>query len=65
MGASASVLPMNFQLISFRMDWFGLLEVQGTLKSLAPQIPELLIKGMISVSPDSCHLPIHRKVLNS
>ena len=65
MGASASVLPMNFQLISFRMDWFGLLEVQGTLKSLAPRIPELLIKGMISVSPDSCHLPIHRKVLNS
>ena len=64
MGASASVLPMNFQLISFRMDWFGL-KVQGTLKSLAPQIPELLIKGMILVSPDSCHLPIHRKVLNA
>ena len=41
--ASASVLPMNNQdwsssgwtgLISFRMDWFDLLAVQGTLKSL-------------------------------
>ena len=34
--ASASVLPMNEYsgLISFRMDWFVLLAVQGTLKSL-------------------------------
>ena len=33
--ASASVLPMNIQdLISFRIDWFDLLAVQGTLKSL-------------------------------
>ena len=32
--ASASVLPMNIGLISFRIDWFGLLAVQGTLKSL-------------------------------
>ena len=33
--ASASVLPMNIPgLISFRMDWLGLLAVQGTLKSL-------------------------------
>ena len=34
--ASASVLPSNeyLGLISFRMDWFELLEVQGTLKSL-------------------------------
>ena len=33
--ASASVLPMNTQdLISFRMDWLDLLEVQGTLKIL-------------------------------
>ena len=32
---SASVLPMNIQgLISFRIDWFGLLAVQGPLKSL-------------------------------
>ena len=30
---SASVLPMNIQ-DSFRIDWFGLLAVQGTLKSL-------------------------------
>ena len=37
MGASAlaSVLPVNTQdWISFRMDWFDLLAVQGTLKSL-------------------------------
>ena len=32
--ASASVLPMNFDLISFKIDWFDLLEVQGTLKTL-------------------------------
>ena len=34
--ASTSVLPMNTQdwLISFRMDWFDLLAVRGTLKSL-------------------------------
>ena len=32
---SASVLPMNIQgLISFRMDWFDLLVVQGAIKSL-------------------------------
>ena len=32
---SASVLPMNIQgLNSFRIDWFGLLAVQGPLKSL-------------------------------
>ena len=35
-GASASVLPMNIQewFQIFRMDWFDLLAVQGTLKSL-------------------------------
>ena len=33
--ASTSILPMNTPgLISFRMDWLGLLAVQGTLKSL-------------------------------
>ena len=32
--ASASVLPMNIQDWYFRMDWLGLLAVQGTLKSL-------------------------------
>ena len=32
---AASVLPMNTQgLISFRIDWFDLLAVQGTVKSL-------------------------------
>ena len=31
---SASVLPMNSRLISFRIDWSDLLAVQGTLKSL-------------------------------
>ena len=38
-GALASVLPVNIQeeysvLISFRIDWFDLLAVQGTLKTL-------------------------------
>ena len=32
--ASTSVLPMNTQLISFRMDWLDPLAVQETLKSL-------------------------------
>ena len=33
--ASAPVLPTNIlEFISFRMDWLGLLAVQGTLKSL-------------------------------
>ena len=32
--ASASVLPLNTGLISFRMDWLDLLAVQGMLKSL-------------------------------
>ena len=32
--SSASVLPMNIGLISFRIDWFDLFAVQGTLKSL-------------------------------
>jgi len=31
--ASMSVLPMNIQLISFRMDWFHLLAAQGTQES--------------------------------
>ena len=31
---SASVLPMNTRTDSFRIDWFDLLAVQGTLKSL-------------------------------
>ena len=34
-GAPASVLPMNYSgLISFRISWFDLLAVQGTLKTL-------------------------------
>ena len=33
--ASTSVLPTNIQgFISFNIDWFDLLAVQGTLKSL-------------------------------
>ena len=35
---AASVLPMNTQgLISFRIDWFDLLAVLGTLKNLLQQ----------------------------
>ena len=33
--ASASVLPINIQDISFRMDWLHFLAVQGTLKSFS------------------------------
>ena len=35
--ASESVLPMNAGLTSFRINWFGLFAVQGTLKSLLQQ----------------------------
>ena len=34
-GASASLLPMNSELLSFRINWFDLLAVQGTLKHLS------------------------------
>ena len=32
-GVSASVFTMHIQVQSFRIDWFDLLAVQGTLKS--------------------------------
>ena len=32
--ASVSILPINKGLISFRIDWFDLFSIQGTLKSL-------------------------------
>ena len=32
--ASAPVLPVNIELTSFRIDWFNLFAIQGTLKSL-------------------------------
>ena len=33
-GASASVLPMNIRVDFLKIDWFDLLAVQGTLRSL-------------------------------
>ena len=35
--ASASTLPWIFRLVSFRFDWFDLLDVRGTLKNLRQQ----------------------------
>ena len=40
--ASALVLPMNIQ-ISYRMDWFDLLAVQGTLKIESSPTPQFKI----------------------
>ena len=43
-GASAStlVLPMNTWVVSFRIDWFDLLEVQGTHESSpTPQFKDI------------------------
>ena len=51
---SASVLPKNIQLISFRVDWFDLHAVQGTLKSL-PQHHNL----KASVLQRSASLTVH------
>ena len=55
--ASASVFPVNFLgLISFRIDWFDLLAVQGTLKSLLqhhslkPSILQCLAFFMVQLS---------------
>ena len=39
--ASASVLPVNIVLIPFRIDWFDLLAVQGTLKAQFLWFPDL------------------------
>ena len=40
-------------------------ETQGTKTQDLAQVTMVHVKGMISVSPDSYNLPIHRKVLNS
>ena len=49
--ASASVLPMNEYsgLISFRMDWFDLLAVRGTLKSLLQHQFESINSSVLSL----------------
>ena len=47
--ASASVLPMNSRLISFRIDWLDVLAVQGTLKSLLQD--HTLKASIVSVQP--------------
>ena len=39
--ASASVLPMNSQLISLSIDWFDFFAVQGTLKSSPAQFESI------------------------
>ena len=42
--ASASVFPMNISgLFSFRIDWFDLLAVQGTLRSLLQSLKALIL----------------------
>ena len=46
--ASASVLPLNNVLISFRIDWFDLLAVQGTLKAQFLWFPDLIKHVLIS-----------------
>ena len=48
-GASVSILPMNVQgLTTFRIDWFDLLAVQGTLKSSpAPQFERTSFSLMV------------------
>ena len=47
---SASVLSMNIQLISFRMDWLDLLAVQGTLKSLPHLAPQIKSVNSLALS---------------
>ena len=57
--ASAPVLPMNIQ------DWFPLYfnKTINKIKPIRPwpQRAEVLMKGMISVSPDSCIFPYTEK----
>ena len=46
-GASASVLPMNSGLISFRIDWFDLLAVQGTIRVFSSTAVHAVSKSQI------------------
>ena len=43
--ASALVLPINVELISFRIDWLDPLAVQGTLKSLLLSLMDSVREG--------------------
>ena len=57
---SFSVSPSNeyLRLISFRIDWFDLLVVQGILKSLL-QNHNLKASSLLSVLYDPAHTSIH------
>ena len=54
-GASTSFLLINIQeiLISFRIDWFDLLAVQGTLKSLLQLVEACKVSIDILISSSS------------
>ena len=57
-GASASVpvLPKKYsELISFRIDWFDLLAVQGTLKSLLQKINSSVFSIVYAPTLTSIH----------
>ena len=58
--ASAYILPMSYSgLISFRIDWFDLLAVQGTLQSLpAPQFKSIN-SSVLSLHYDPTLTSIH------
>ena len=55
--ASASVLPVNIQLISFRIDWFDLAD-QETLKSVLQHhksINSSVLSSLYGSTPTSIH----------
>ena len=58
--ASASVFPMNVRLISFRIDWFDFLAVQGTLKNLlqhhSSKASVLRCSALLMVQPSHLHV---------
>ena len=54
--ASAPVLPKKYsELISFRIDWFDLLAVQGTLKSLLQKINSSVFSIVYAPTLTSIH----------
>ena len=54
--ASASVLPVNIQLVSFRIDWFDLLAVQGTLSPKNSLQSKELTRTYYSLSRPCCFI---------
>ena len=54
----------TFELISFRIDWFDLLAVQGTLKSLIQHYTSLQLEKVVSSNKDPVQPKINKQINN-